>query len=120
MGSSTALYPSEMGGRIEDAHGAMYRPPLVFGQALMTLSCVVCMLDLVFIGAVLAILVVLWASWSPPRPMLFCTVYLSDRGCLGVVLSYLGRKDGCKRGLIMRDNGSRAKVIKNFRKTMGF
>ena len=120
MGSSTALYPSEMGGRIEDAHGAMYRPPLVFGQALMTLSCVVCMLDLVFIGAVLAILVVLWASWSPPRPMLFCTVYLSDRGCLGVVLSYLGRKDGCKRGFIMRDNSSRAKISKNLRKTIGF
>ena len=34
-------------------------------------------------------------------------------GGLGVVLGHLGRKHRCKRGFIMRDNGSRAKVSKN-------
>ena len=46
VGSSTVPAATSSCGRIEDAHGAMYRPPLVFGQALMTLSCIVCMLDL--------------------------------------------------------------------------
>ena len=79
-----------MGGRIEDAHGAMYRPPLVFGQAPMTVSCTVacqvhaCTLACLFVllGSSCLNHLCVACSWSCLRvecflrQIFFCTVYV--------------------------------------------